>query len=248
MGFSWPGMDRTPYCRGSTEGVRGELPSFPDRSYSQAVSLESTETGTACPPERRGGYQALEGGTLASVEKKAAEEARKVVFVDETGCYLLPSVVRTFAPTGQTPVLREKLSREHLSAISGITPEGQLLTKVQDHSFHGDGAVSFLKHLVRRVSEKLLVVWDGNRIHSSNEVREFLASEEGKGVWLERLPAYAPDLNPDEGIWNYLKHVELKNVVCLHLEQLFTEFRRAVQRLRQKPRIIRACFAEAGLV
>ncbi len=105
---------------------------------------------------------------------------------------------------------------------------------------------SFLKYLVRHVSKSLLVVWDGNTIHSSKEVHRFLASRGGKGVWLERLPA--PDLNPDEGIWNYLKHVELKNVVCPHLRQLFTEFRRAVQRLRQKPRIVCSCFTEVGLV
>jgi transposase len=156
--------------------------------------------------------------------------------------------VRTFAPVGETPVLHETVTREHLSAISGITPEGKLLVKTQDHSFHGTGAVSFLKHLVRLVSNRLLVVWDGNPIHRCNEVREFLASKEGKGVWLERLPGYAPDLNPDEGIWNYLKRVELRNVVCQDLGELFTEYRKAVQRLRQKPRIVRACFAEVGLV
>jgi transposase len=157
-------------------------------------------------------------------------------------------VVRTFAPVGETPVLHEQVTRDHLSAISGITLEGKLLVKTQDHSFHGTEAVSFLKHLVKVVSDRLLVVWDGSPIHGSNEVHQFLASEEGKGVWLERLPGYAPDLNPDEGIWNYLKGVELKNVVCQDMGGLFTEFREAVQRLRQKPRIIRACFAEVGIV
>jgi transposase len=156
--------------------------------------------------------------------------------------------VRTFAPVGETPVLREQVTREHLSAISGITPEGKLLVKTQDHSFNGTEAASFLKHLVKLLSERLLVVWDSNPIHGSNEVRRFLTSKEGKGVWLVRLPGYAPDLNPDEGIWNYLKRVELKNVVCRDLGELFTEYRKAAQRLRQKLRIIRACFAEVGLV
>lgn len=185
---------------------------------------------------------------MAAPQKKAGKEGRKVVFVDESGCYLLPAVVRTFAPVGETPVLAEKLTREHLSAISAITLEGKLLVRTQDHSFHGTEAAGFLKHLVKLVSGKLLVVWDGNPIHRSNEVRQFLGSGEGKGVWLECLPGYAPELNPDEGIWNYLKRVELRNMACQNLGQLFTEFRKAVQRLRQKHRIIRACFAEAGLV
>lgn len=170
------------------------------------------------------------------------------MFADETGCYLLPAVVRTYAPVGQTPVLRHQLTRDHLSAISGITPEGKLLVHTQDHSFKGPDAVRFLKHLVEHVSDKLLVVWDGNPIHHGNAVREFLSSEEGKGVLLERLPGYAPDLNPDEGIWNYLKRVELRNVVCENMAQLAGRFRKAVQRLRNRRRIIRACFAQAGLV
>src|SRR5918996_4149633 len=98
------------------------------------------------------------------------------------------------------------------------------------------------------------------------------------GVHLEQLPAYAPELNPDEGVWNYLKRVELKNVIgltqlrvilnrnpvvlslvyriqmrnsyviCQHLGQLSYELGKAIKRLRQKPHIIRACIAQAGLV
>jgi transposase len=97
------------------------------------------------------------------------------------------------------------------------------------------------------VSGKLLVVWNGSPIHRSDEVHQFLAIKEGKGVWLEHLSGYVPDLNPDKGIWDYLKRVELRNVVCRDLKELLTEFRKTVQRIRQKPRIVRACFAEVGL-
>jgi transposase len=248
LGLSERGVDRAPYCRGGTARVWRELSSLPDWPYSQTMPLESTEAGAPCSAKRRSGYPALEGGALALAEKKAVAEGRRIVFVDETGCYLLPGVVRTFAPRGKTPVIREVVGREHLSAISGITPEGQLLVKTQDYAYHGLEAVCFLRHLLRHLSEKLLVIWDGNPIHRSNEIREFLRGEEGKDIQLEPLPGYAPELNPDEGIWNYLKRVELRNVVCQDMRQLFTEFRRAVQRLRRKPHIILACFTQAGLV
>lgn len=62
-------------------------------------------------------------------------------------------------------------------------------------------------------------------------------------VWLERLPGYAPDLNPDEGIWHYLKHVELKNLCCKDMNHLGNELAAAVERLSAKPDIITACFA-----
>ena len=121
--------------------------------------------------------------------------------------------------------MHDQVSREHLSAISGITVEGQLPVKTQEQAYHGSGVVCFPQHLLRHVFEKLLLIWDGNPIHRSNEVRDFLSSEKGKGILLDSLPVYAPELNADEGIWNYLKRVELSNVVRQDLGQLFNEFR-----------------------
>ena len=64
---------------------------------------------------------------------------------------------------------------------------------------------------------------------------------------LERLPAYAPDLNPSEGLWAHLKGVELRNVCCFSLAHLRQELRDAVKRVRRKPRILKGCFEGAGL-
>ena len=71
---------------------------------------------------------------MASAEKKAAEEQRTIVWVDQSGFYLLPMAVRTWAPVGQTPVLRVKLTRDHLAAMSGFTPDGRLVMQMQDHA------------------------------------------------------------------------------------------------------------------
>ena len=210
--------------------------------------MEPAEAAQTGQPAGRRSYSALERGALARPEKKAREEGRTIIFVDETGCYLLPLVVKTYAPKGQTPVLRAPLSRDHLSVISGITPHGWLHTRVQDRPFRGKDAARFLKHLTTHISVQLLVIWDGNPIHRCQEVKAFLASPAGQGVHLEQLPPYAPELNPDEGVWNYLKRVELKNVICQHLGQLSYELGKAIKRLRQKPHIIRACAAQAGLV
>jgi DDE superfamily endonuclease len=110
-------------------------------------------------------------------------------------------VVRTYAPVGKTPVLHELLSRGHLSAMSGITLEGRLYMLEQERAFKGEDVVRFLKHLMRQIGGKLLVIWDGSPIHRSGAVKDFLASGAASRVRLEQLPGYAPDLNPDEGIW-----------------------------------------------
>jgi transposase len=144
--------------------------------------------------------------------------------------------------------LRVPLTRDHLSAISGITPEGKLYLMVDTRPFRSPDVVRFLQHLLAQVAGPLLVIWDGGPIHRGQPVRDFLASEAGHRLQLERLPGYAPELNPDEGIWNYLKRVELKNVCCHNLRHLRDQFRAAVKRLRQKPRIIHACIAQAGLL
>jgi transposase len=179
--------------------------------------------------------------------RRVRRERRVLVFEDEAGFYLLPGVVRTYAPEAQTPVLREKQTRDHLSVMGGMTPQGKVYTLVRQESLNGLHSVEFLLHLLRVAGERLLVIWDGSPIHRRAAVKEFVVGTRGK-VWLEALPGYAPDLNPwDEGGWHRLKNVEMRNLACLDLEELHQEFHLAVGRLRQKPHLVQSFFAQAGL-
>jgi transposase len=183
---------------------------------------------------------------VARAQKKARIEGRTIVFVDESGFYLLPGLVRTYAPCGQTPVLRSVYTRDHVSVMSGITMDGRLYTLVRNDALDSLDSVVFLKHLLPHVSEKLLVIWDGSPIHKGY-VRTFLAEGGARQIHLEQLPPYAPDLNPGEGVWHHLKNVEMRNLCCLHLSHLRRELGLAIKRLRRKPHVITACFAQAGL-
>src|SRR5208337_680413 len=181
------------------------------------------------------------------LRKRARRERRVLVFVDESGFYLLPGVVKTYAPEGQTPILRAKLTRDHLSVMGGMTRGGKIYTLVRQESLNGLHSIEFLVHLRRVAGKRLLVIWDGSPIHRRAEVQEFVSETRGK-VWLESLPGYAPDLNPwDEGGWHYIKDVEMRNLVCRDLEELHQEFHLAVGRLRQKPHLVQSFFAQAGL-
>lgn len=173
-------------------------------------------------------------------------DGRTIVWVDEAGFYLLPGRVRTYAPRGQTPVLRVPLSRDHLATISGITPDGRLFQLVREQALHGDDVVGFLRHLLRHIPGKLVVIWDGSPIHRAQVVKQFLAAGAAQRLHLEQLPGYAPDLNADEGIWNYLKRVELRNVCCHDLAELRRELRRATTRLRHQRRVIQGCIRQVG--
>src|SRR5215469_16295070 len=142
--------------------------------------------------------------------------------------------VRTWAPRGCTPILAVPLSRDHLSAISGITLDGRLFLQIRRCAYDALAVVAFLRVLLRKLRGKIVVIWDGSPIHRAKEIKAFLMAGAAKRLHLEQLPGYAPDLNPDEGIWQYLKRVELGNVCCTDLDHLYQEVIRAKERLRHK--------------
>lgn len=154
--------------------------------------------------------------------------------------------VYTYAPVGQTPVLEVKLTRDHLSAIGGITPQGRIFMQTQDHSYKGPDVVRFLQLLLREVAGKILVIWDGASIHRGQAVKDFLKKGGAKRIHIERLPGYAPELNPQEGVWNLLKRAELKNLCCLSVQQVQQEVLHAKERLRHRKSTLSQCYAHAG--
>ena len=180
------------------------------------------------------------------LRQRARRERRELVFVDESGFYLLPGVVKTYSPKGQTPVVYAWQTRDHLSVLGAVTPREKIATMVRPESLNGLHIIEFLLHLGRVVEDRLLVIWDGSPIHRRTEVLEFLA-EVGRAIHLEVLPPYAPDLNPLEWVWKHLKQVELRNLACLDLEMLHLELHLALGRLRQKSNLIPTFFEGAGL-
>jgi transposase len=159
---------------------------------------------------------------------------------------LIPAVVRTYAPRGQTPILRAPLTRDHWSVIGALTADGRVLHQMQRQAFRGPAVGRFLQHLLRQIPGKLLVIWDGAPIHRGHAVQDFLAAGAAQRLHLEGLPGYAPDLNPVEGLWRYLKHVELRNVCCDDLPELRLEVRLALKRLRHKRRVLAGCLAQCS--
>jgi transposase len=161
---------------------------------------------------------------------------------------LLPSVVRTYAPVGQTPILPHPLSHAHLSVIGAVSLKGTLYFQVHAQAITSLAVTGFLRHLLRHIPGKLLIVWDGAPIHRSRVIRQFLGEGAAARIHLERFPGYAPELDPEEGIWHHLKRVEMRNLCCRDLQETRRELRAACQRLRHKPRVIQSCLQHSGLV
>lgn len=158
-------------------------------------------------------------------------------------------MVKSYAPVGKTPVLEHTLTRDHLSVIGGITPEGRLLSRVYERSIKSEQVIAFLEQLLTQIAGKLLIVWDGAPIHKSKALQAFLSAchqKEPGRLLVERLPGYSPALNPQEGVWGYLKYVEMANVCGWNKQHLHYELVKARERLRHKKHILRACFQHAG--
>lgn len=182
------------------------------------------------------------------LRRQAVRERRTLVFIDESGFYLLPGVVKSYGPKGETPVIDKWLTRDHLSVMAAFTPAGKLYTLIRPETLTSEHSVVFLEHLRRQTGKRLLVIWDGSRIHRWGAVPGYLSSVGAKKIHVEALPAYAPDLSPwDQGGWNHLKHVEMRNLSCMDLEELHLELHLAIGRLRQKPHLIHSFFGHAGL-
>jgi transposase len=150
--------------------------------------------------------------------------------------------MRTWARRGQTPVIKEGCRYKHLSAISAISEFGDFCFHIRKESFDGKGIVEFLRKLLAHFKEKLLILWDGAKIHKSEEVKQFLTYENNDRIHLECLPAYSPQLNADEQVWAYIKCKELKNVCCKTLDELYEKLNNAFLSIEQKKDLIMSFF------
>lgn len=132
-----------------------------------------------------------------------------------------------------------------LSVIAGITI-WNFYFQLFPGTIKGPQVVEFLKHLVRHIKKPLLVIWDGLTAHRSRVVQDFIDSLNGR-LKIERLPAYAPELNPAEYIWGYLKTHELPNLCPDDFAQLGGEATNALRRMRRRRPLIAAFWHQAEL-
>lgn len=185
--------------------------------------------------------------TWPAIKKRAENEGRTLVFIDESAFYMSPVVTKTWAPVGTRVKLEGLLTRRHLSVIGGLTWEGSLYMQAQETSLGSEGVIRFLRHLLHHLPERLLVLWDGARIHSSHEMREFLAMDTIGRLVHEEFPGYAPEVDPQEYVWRQLKHVDFRNLTTYSLDELWIHTREATKRLRRRVGLLRNLMRHAGL-
>src|SRR5580704_17289135 len=173
-----------------------------------------------------------------------------LVFLDESGFFLTPTVRRTLAPRGRTPVLEAWDRRDRWSAISGVTLSPRsgrpgLYFELLPHNARGGDVVAFLAGLYRRLGP-FTVVWDRNQIHAkSKAVRAWLAGH--PRVTAEDFPGYVPDLNPDEGVWGWAKYGRLANLAAEDADELWGWVTDELVEVKHRPDLLKAFIRQTKL-
>lgn len=159
---------------------------------------------------------------------------------------LTPTVRRTFAPRGRTPILRSWDRHDRISAISAITvsPKRKRLglyfhLMPDDENVHGEDTVEFLKRLRRHIPGPMTILWDRGNVHDrSKVVRAYLAEQ--PRIVTEKFPSYAPETNPDEMVWQHSKHARLSNYTPDDIAELRAMVVAELERLHEKPELLSA--------
>jgi transposase len=174
------------------------------------------------------------------------------VFWDESGASLLPVTRRTWAPVGHTAVIRHRFKWKRVSMAAALCYGSRgggtaLAFHHQVGAYNTDSLIGALGELRRFLGgQKATLVWDGLPAHRSLAMAAWLRRQRH---WLvvERLPGYAPELNPVEALWSNLKGVELVNLAADTLEEVTTAAERGIQRIRDTHHLAYSFLRHCGL-
>jgi transposase len=187
---------------------------------------------------------------VAAGKKNAARLGAHLVFADESGFLLAPLVARTWAPQGCTPLQRHRQGRrDKISVISGISvsPQRQHLGLYYLLYFDNIGqeeVCRFLWELLRHLRGPVIVLLDNSSTHHGGPLAKLLRRH--PRLHIEHFPAYAPELNPDEGVWSLAKR-ELANGCPLNVDELMHDIIGSINGLRSSPEKLRGCILQSDL-
>jgi transposase len=187
---------------------------------------------------------------MAAHKKNAARLGAHIVFADESGFLLIPNVVRTWAPQGQTPIHRHRQGRrDKISVISGISVSPRrhrlgLYYLLFYDNIGQDEVCVFLRELLRHLRGPIIVLLDNSSTHKGAPIEQLL--DQHRRLRIEHFPSYAPQLNPDEGVWSLAKR-DLANRCPNDVEELMEDILGSIEAIRNSAEKLRGCIAQSEL-
>ena len=194
----------------------------------------------------------MEEANLGGGKKNAKIWRAWIVFLDESGISEQPPVRRTWAPRGQTPIVVHPFNWKKLSICSVIAywwngKRCRLFFRVVGGSYNDQKLISFLEQLLQQPRMvKRILLWDGLPSHRSQRMAEYLQQQKDR-LRVVRLPAYAPDINPVEGLWANIQGQELANRSVKDLGEMVDGVRNGFTRVRSESWLLHSFLKHAGL-
>ena len=182
---------------------------------------------------------------MADAKKNAARQGRLIIFIDESGVSERPTRVKTWAVRGETPIVQFHFNWHQLWLIAGMHFSG-LCFRLHEGTIAKEEVLEFLKALRAHFRRPLLIIWDSSRPHRSVLIREYVALTHGQ-IQLHFLPGYAPELNPVEFLWSWLKRHALANFCPDNFTELRRTTRSKLKSAQHRNAIIASCWQQADL-
>jgi hypothetical protein len=190
---------------------------------------------------------------LPRVFGKAEGREAHPVFLDESGSRPTPVVRRTYAPRGRTPIVEARRREGRISAVSAVTvspvrrrPDLDFRPLPDDTDAHGEGAVAFPAQLRARIEGPMTASWDRSEIHERSAVVEASLAKHPEVV-TEDFPGYAPDANPDEGVWGGTRSHRLPNYAPEDRDELRSRLRGELWSPRERPDLLASFIRHAKI-
>jgi transposase len=190
--------------------------------------------------------------TFPRILQNALARNAMIVFVDESGFMLEPHIRRTYAPRGKTPTNRVCSPHSRISVAGAILVDAsskkigiQYRLLPDNTNYRTFSIVEFVRTVHGQLSRPVTIIWDQIPIHFGEMVDQFLADE--PEAIIELIPRYAPELNPADGIWRYIKHSRLPNYTPGDLVMLRKTLRTELNRLRDQEELLKSFLRFTGL-
>ena len=172
-----------------------------------------------------------------------------ILFLDESGFLLIPPVRKTWSPRGRTPIHRHVYRHDRISTISGVSVSPKrrrmgLYCQLFYSNIDCDMVCGFLKDVLRHLRGHVIALLDNGQIHKAGPIHALILRR--PRLHLESFPPYAPELNPDEGVWTLLKQ-SLSNSRPDSAEDLMETLSAEVRRIGASQSLLKACIRHAKL-
>jgi len=180
------------------------------------------------------------------IQKESQKQGAEIFWLDEAGIRSDDPLQRTWGLKGQTPIVKTSGQRQSINAISALSNKGGFWYHVYSGRFNADKFIECLSAFMKNRKKPVFAIMDGHPVHKSNKVKEYVAGLEGKlSIYL--LPPYAPDINPDELVWNQMRHMGTSKKPLKEGESLKQRVTNDLQRIKNDKSLIKSFFQESSV-